>query len=850
MPKVTVTGNTDEGPSSGFIKPDEVLNTDRFTDFSTVTSRGFSQLTRAKRHGRWWMLKGLKEQYREDAVYRALLQKEYEITSQLQHPMVVSAFSFEDVEGLGPCIVMEWIEGVTLREWLSQGSHTRKQRRHVADMLTEALAYVHSRQTQHRDLKPSNIMLTHEGHNLKLIDFGLSDTDSHAILKESVGTAGYVAPEGPSDIYSLGCILRELRTGCMSGRVVRKCCASLDRRYTNVATVQRDLHRCWHWTPWALLIASLAILPAAIYLTPLIYRSLSLITHPSSLTPAPTVQDDLQSPHLPPLTPDSIISFADEKVKAICVDHWDTNGDGELNMGEAYAVTDLGEVFKENEAITSFDELQYFTGLTNVGKCAFLNCSRLISVKIPNSVTSIEEWAFNGCTVLKSIFIPANVKSIYYSFNACVFMEQIIVDPENTVYDSRNGCNAIIETATNKLIAGCQATQIPDGIETIGVAAFEGRWAMKEMAIPETVTSIEHSAFNWCDGLTSITLPASVSTIDWGAFDNCNSLTTVRCNMKTPPTIIDNVFSNRTNATLYVPKGCRTAYEAADYWKEFNTVKEFTPSSSITFADPKVKAICGAHWDTNGDGELSRAEAAAVTSLGDVFKGNTQITSFDELQFFTGLIIIGDDAFRGCSGLASVKIPNSVTSIGEWSFDGCSGLTSILIPANVTNIYGNSFVSCAVMEQMSVDPSNTVYDSRNGCNAIIETATNKLVVGCQTTQIPYGITAIGDAAFWGRWGIKQIVISETVTTIGVNAFIFCTSLSSITLPASVSSIGNGAFNSCRKLVCVQCKMKTPPAITEDVFSNRANATLLVPKGSRHRYETADYWKEFKEIKEF
>ena len=145
------------------------------------------------------MLKGLKEQYREDAVYRAFLQKEYEITSQLQHPMVVSVFSLEDVEGLGLCIVMEWIEGMTLREWLKK-DHTRKQRRHVADMLTEVLAYVHSRQTQHRDLKPSNIMLTHDGQNLKLIDFGLADTDSHAILKESVGTEGYTAPEGPSDI--------------------------------------------------------------------------------------------------------------------------------------------------------------------------------------------------------------------------------------------------------------------------------------------------------------------------------------------------------------------------------------------------------------------------------------------------------------------------------------------------------------------------------------------------------------------------------------------------------------------------------------------------------------------------
>ena len=256
----------DEEPASGFVRPDDILKADRFTDFSTVSSRGYSLLTRAKRHGRWWMLKGLKEQYRQDTVFRALLQKEYEITSQLQHPMVVSVFSLEEVGELGLCIVMEWVDGITLKEWLAQGKHMKKQRRHVADMLLDALAYVHSRQTQHRDLKPSNIMLTHDGQHLKLIDFGLSDTESHAILKAPVGTEGYMAPDGPSDIYSLGCILRELHLGRSSCMVVRKCCAPLRCRYTDIPVIQRDLHRCWLWPRRLLLIVGLVIVLASIFL--------------------------------------------------------------------------------------------------------------------------------------------------------------------------------------------------------------------------------------------------------------------------------------------------------------------------------------------------------------------------------------------------------------------------------------------------------------------------------------------------------------------------------------------------------------------------------------------------------
>lgn len=255
----------DTEPASGFVKPDDILKSGRFSDFSTVPSRGYSLLVRAKRYGRWWMLKGLKEPYRNDAVYQVLLQKEYEITSQLQHPMVVSVFSLEEVEGLGHCIVMEWIEGQTLKEWLAQGKHSRKQRRHVADMLLEALAYVQSRQTQHRDLKPSNIMLTHDGQQLKLIDFGLSDTNSHAVLKAPAGTEGYIAPDGPSDIYSLGCILRGLRLGWFSRIVTSKCCAPLSHRYTEIAAIKRDLHRCWLWPKRILLIICFVALATGLY---------------------------------------------------------------------------------------------------------------------------------------------------------------------------------------------------------------------------------------------------------------------------------------------------------------------------------------------------------------------------------------------------------------------------------------------------------------------------------------------------------------------------------------------------------------------------------------------------------
>lgn len=250
----------DTETTSGFIEHTDIVVNNDFTEFTNVCSDGFCQLTRAKRNGRWWMLKGLKESYRQDSIYRLMLQKEFEIASQLQHPMIVSVNSLEEVRGLGLCIVMEWIEGMTLSEWLRQKGHTRHQRRHIADMLLEVLTYVHSRQTQHRDLKPSNIMVTHDGQHLKLIDFGLSDTDSHVILKAPAGTEGYMAPEGASDIYSLGCILREMNLGWTSRWIINKCCAPLYQRYKDVTDIQRDLHRCWIWPKRCLFIISIIIL--------------------------------------------------------------------------------------------------------------------------------------------------------------------------------------------------------------------------------------------------------------------------------------------------------------------------------------------------------------------------------------------------------------------------------------------------------------------------------------------------------------------------------------------------------------------------------------------------------------
>ena len=271
-------------------------------------------------------------------------------------------------------------------------------------------------------------------------------------------------------------------------------------------------------------------------------------------------------------------------------------------------------------------------------------------------------------------------------------------------------------------------------------------------------------------------------------------------------------------------------------------------TSNITFKDAAVKQICVQNWDTNGDGEISEAEAAAVKELGTVFYGNTLITSFDELRYFTNLVEIGNSAFEGCCGLTSVTIPNSVfsilggafsrcsgltsvtipnsvtsiemhafagcsaltsltipnsvTSIGQQSFKGCISLTSLSVPKSLTSIGSSAFYGCIALTSIKVETGNVKYDSRNNCNALIETASNKLIIGCNNTVIPSTVTTIGNDAFLNCSGLTSVTIPNSVTSIGFDSFSGCSGLTSLTIPKSLTSIGPGAFDGCSGLTSI------------------------------------------------
>ena len=362
-----------------------------------------------------------------------------------------------------------------------------------------------------------------------------------------------------------------------------------------------------------------------------------------------------------------------------------------------------------------YEEVTY--SVASIGESAFDYCSGMTAVTIPNSVISIGNGAFGNCSGLTSLTIPSSVTYIgYYVFNHCSGLTSIVVEAGNTVYDSRDNCNAIIKTESNTLIRGCETTTFPSSVTAIDRYAFTGCSGLTSVTIPKGVTSIETSAFTYCNNLTSIVVEAGNTVFD--SRDNCNAIIRTKSNdliagCKT--TVIPNgvvsiaysAFAGHKGLTsVDIPNGVTRILGSAFHM--------CSGLASVTI--PNSVTSIGANAFYNCSSLTSVVIPNGVTILDNVFNGCTGLTS---VVIPNSVTTIDAFCFASCRSLTSVDIPSSVTTIGKLAFSGCTGLTSLTIPSSVTSIGGRAFGNCkgltsvtslAATPPQAEDDSFTNYD--------------------------------------------------------------------------------------------------------------------------------------------
>jgi hypothetical protein len=325
-------------------------------------------------------------------------------------------------------------------------------------------------------------------------------------------------------------------------------------------------------------------------------------------------------------------------------------------------------------------------------------------------------------------------------------------------------------------------------VTRIGDAAFAGFKALRSIKIPSSIKYVGDDAFKDCISLSELCIEDGENTLEFG---KCLHIFFYDCPLE----------------TLYLGRNISYPTGNSYPFNDKSTLKYVTIGNCVTSIAGNAFINC-AHLNSikvvPGNKKYdSRDNCNAIIET----QTNTLIKGCNKTIIPDSVTIIGATAFRGCSGLTNIEIHDSVTSMEEGAFYKCSGLTNIVIPDSVISIGEFVFSGCSGLSSIKVDTDNTRYDSCGNCNAVIETKTNTLIVGCNKTVIPNRVTTIGSGAFFCCSGLKSVVIPDSVTSIGDSAFSGCSGLTNIEIPDSVTSIGHSAFWGCSGLKSVKINNK-------------------------------------------
>ena len=414
------------------------------------------------------------------------------------------------------------------------------------------------------------------------------------------------------------------------------------------------------------------------------------------------------------------------------------------------------------------------SGVTLIGSCAFYRCSGIQSVTLADSVNTIGNRAFYDCQSLADINLGNGLTSIdYYAFYRNTAITRLVLPPSLTTVGDYAFSNC----------TGLADLTVSDGVQSIGKGAFTVCTSLTQITLPSSVTTVGMSAFEDCTSLASAVMSGGMTRIETSVFSGCTALQHVLLPDSILSILSQAFFNCGTLSDITLPAQLNTIGSSA--FSGCTSLEELTlPATMRTIENDAFKNCTS----------LITQLPNGITAVGsNAFRGCTALTSAD---IPNSMSAVSSGTYYGCTGLTSLTIPEGITAIEANAFNGCYGLTEIHLPSSVAQIGSNAFAGCNAITAISVDADNTVYDSRDNCQAIIVTASNQLLLGCSNTVIPNSVTAIGNDAFEGCTQLSALTLPESVTEIGDYAFSDCTSLADLIIPQAVNKIGKYAFKNC------------------------------------------------------
>ncbi len=477
--------------------------------------------------------------------------------------------------------------------------------------------------------------------------------------------------------------------------------------------------------------------------------------------------------------------------------------------------------------------------LTDIAPYAFESCTALTSIKFPETLENLN--GFTGCTALTQLNLPQKLKTIgAYAFKGCTGLSELTLSGDlksigKEAFAKCKNLKTVELFNEDTLIIGQRAFLECEGLEKVFCRDL-GKWSLitftsaesnpifythhlryppsathakgqliQRVTIPDGIKVISSYAFRHLDDMTHVELPRSVEEIGNYAFNSwVADLKVVRAGFREPFNIADSTFNKNAyrNSILIVPNvsGCKEAFSTTKAWSKFSNIiatghYDFTLENLIDFEDPLVKQLCVANWDTNQDGELSYGEASSVEDIGKVFY-KTDITTFNEFQYFSGLKILSKWAFSNCRQLRSIVLPDNLLEIRDNAFTYASALESIHLPSLVESIGEAVFAGASSIQQLTLDPDNTHFMLQD--NILYQGIPAETLIYCPpykkgTVTLPTTVSTIAPNAFYLCDKITYVRMNEGLEELGDGAFQGCSGLTTLNLPASVTSIGTGCF---------------------------------------------------------